>query len=333
MKKVINVAAVLTALSCLVPINGLAEYVEDMLQLNSYMRSVGVCYDDNGVLAFSDKQFFTSAEPIFMCGLTIRQDGIQLRKIQGSEKNDRMFELAARVLCKGKGRTAIMFGRGYRDGARHVFIFGRDGLVADCRNEQTDTNVVLIVECRLSGEVRDMLKNEGCAEQFPSRMFGIDLKSEMPDPSQMVEDAQVVKNGDKCCSIPRCKDAVPIHVQHEIFTEMVRSFEKGTGRLCSIELQSLTDEDSSVTEIFKRVWTYYLPMSGFCGGGMKEGYRKNRYYGFDRVDGIRATLSVSRWDEKKSVVRLSVELPADFEISVDKNRRKNGWRNPKFMDF
>ena len=55
MKKVINVAAVLTALSCLVPINGLAEYVEDMLQLNSYMRSVGVCYDDNGVLAFSDK--------------------------------------------------------------------------------------------------------------------------------------------------------------------------------------------------------------------------------------------------------------------------------------
>lgn len=333
MKNIINVAVVLTALSCLAPISGMAEYLEDILRLNSYLRSVGVCCGDNDASASLNERFFTSAEPIIMCSPTARQDGIRLKKTQGFDKDDQMFELTARMLCKGKGRTAIMFGRGYRDGDMHAFIFGRDGLVADCRKDQTDNNVALIVECRLSSEVRDMLKKEGCAAQFPSKMFGVDLTSEMPDSSQMMEDTQIVKKGGKCCSIPRCKDAAPIHVQHEIFTEMVRSFENGTGRLCSIELRSLSAEDGCVTEMFKKVWTYYLPMSGFCGGGKEEGSRQNESYRFDRVDGIRATLSVSKWNETNSVVRLSVELPSDFEISADKNRRRNGWRNPKFIDF
>lgn len=328
-RKIIGI--IIPALICIPAIGGIEVVSKSTPTLLSYLRRVGVVGKDGAKRMKIESNYFTQCEIVSQgpeeeeCVRLVRSNAIAGEVMR--------LETLPSILCANQGRTAVVWGAASPEGVAQMYIFGKDGLVAACRQEGTGSNTVMVIECRMSSEVRDMMSNESCAERFPCSLFGLDLSFKMPESSQLVEDGSAVMVGGIQCSEPHCKDSSPVKVDHPIFTEISRCFEKKSGRMVSFELQCVVLSGESESGIIERIWSRILLLAGFVGGKSECCSSSTKCYRFKRVDEIEAMLFVSSSEGRLVRVGLTVKLPEDFQSRNYKSRRQNGWRDPRIIDF
>ena len=297
----------------------------------AYLQKVGVvpsCSGDEGCIS---NGYFSS-------WTTVRQesgqfDHVELKRIARASEMDESFREIHSILRKGQGRTAVVLGKSSPKGSAQMCIFGQEGLVATCRMECSSSGGVEIVECMMSTEVRDMMRKEECAERFPPTLFGLALDGGFPDSSLLDDDASVVMHSQIRLSSPRCKDKEPIKINHAIFTDMIRSFEKNSRRMISVELRREVATTEEKDRILGRIWKKEFPLAGFAGGREKRSGELLTSYVFERLDNICASLSVSESGKGPALIRVVVELPEDFQVKNYKERRRNGWQDSRLSEM
>lgn len=298
--------------------------------LLSYLNRQGVVVENvTGRQGISNK-FFTHCE---VAGSELVKEGcVKLLKTNATLEWRSLNEDVLQILCAGRGRTAVVFGKAGPTSGAQMYIFNKDGFVATVRQEGC-SNSTLVAECRMSAAIRAMMSKEGCAEKFPDYLFGLDLTSKMPDLLQLIEDRTVVMAGGARCSTPRWRDRSPLKIEHSTFSEISRSFEKDSGRMISFELQRFVSAGEDEDRIVGKIWSRDLTSAGFFGGRVDQISSSERCYRFERVDEIEAELSVDSIGDRQTCVRLTVRLPEDFQLRNDRARRENGWQDPRFFDL
>lgn len=297
----------------------------------TYLQRVGVvpnCSGDEGCIS---NGYFSS-------WAMVRQesgqfDHVELKRSARTTELVESFRAIQSILRKGQGRTAVVLGKASPRGPVQMSIFGKEGFVATCRTECSSTDKVEIVACMMSTEVRDMMRKEECAERFPPTLFGLALDGEFPDSSLLDDDASVVMHRQIRVSSPRCKDKEPIKISHAIFTDMIRSFEKNSRRMISFELRREVATTEEKDRILGRIWGKEFPLAGFAGGREQRSGELLTSYVFERLDNICASLSVSDSGKGPALIRVVVELPEDFQVRNCKEKRRNGWQDPRLSEM
>ena len=295
----------------------------------SYLQRIGVVKGTEHLKVanelFSDARVF--------CEAVDEPSAVELTRCCESNEVVKLLQQTPAVLCAGQGNAAVVYGRSNSDGGLQMCVFGLSGLVATCRHEGVGSNGVYSVECRMSSEVRDMMLNEGCARRLPCHLIGLDLDCRKPESALLVEDKSEVHLGMTPCSVPRCKDAQAIRINHPVFTDMLRSFEKDSSRMISLELRRIVGPNEDKSAVLKKIWTRILPLAGFYGGRVVEYGSDTRAFEFKRIDDIRGSLLVSESATGSAFISLTLQLPEDFEVRNSDDRRRNGWRDPRIMEF
>lgn len=306
-----------------------AEQVCEVPSALSYLQRIGVVKGAEHLTVANE--LFSEAR--VFCEAKDEPSVVELTRPCESNEVVRLLQQTPVVLCAGQGNAAVVYGRSNSEGGPQMFVFGHGGLVATCRYEGVGSNGVYSVECRMSSEVRDMMLNEGCARRLPSRLLGLDLDCRKPELALLVEDKSEVRLGMMPCSVPRCKEAQAIRINHPVFTDMLRGFEKESGRMISLELRRVVGSDEDISAILNKIWMRLLPLAGFYGGRVVEYGSGTRVFEFKRIDDIRGSLLVSESAKGCAFISLTLQLPEDFEVRNSDDRRRNGWRDPRIMEF
>lgn len=307
---------------------GETTYVESSLL--PYLQRIGVIADDGSGYRGVVNRCFFSVETV-RDAQGVLDSVVMTRKCESNEV-DKLLHMMPSALCAGQGRTGVVFGSSCSDGDPQMYVFGKCGLVAGCRREGTGVNTKVVVECRMSSEVRDMMQREGCAKHFPDRLLGLEFKSSPPKPESLTEDKTVVMNGSVPCSASRCRDARAVMIDHPVFTDIRRVFEKESMRMISFELRRTIDSKEDLPAICHKIWRDLL-LAGFYGGRVEKRFPVTQTFGFKRIDDITASLQLYGSETGMTQVSLTIDLPEEFETRHAESRRHNGWRDPRIVEF
>lgn len=322
MKTIKSMFSVVTLICIALSVKG------EAVKETSPIAQIYLQYMDKACTNFANS-YFTDCEVVYSGAGEFER--LKITRNGELAKENVLFANIPRALCAGRGRTAVVFGKKCPKGDTQMCIFGTDGLVASCQRYGEGSNMVETIECQFSSEVSEMLSKDDYAEFFPSTLFGINLCYSMPDFSLLTDDSSVVMCDNIKCSPPRCKDRAPIKVDHSIFTEISRIFEKDSGRMVSFELQCLVEEKNDINSIIERIWSNELLLAGFFGGRDEPCKSSMTCYGFTRIDGIEASLLLSKLKGDETLLKLSVRLPEDFQVRDYRDRRRNGWFDPRIL--